>query len=101
MQDRQPTNNLPVALTRFIGRAHDISEVKTWLSRHRLVTLTGPGGCCKTRLANQVASELVRTYAAGVWLVEFAPISDRAFITQVAAAVVGVRGYRGATPLRH
>jgi predicted ATPase/DNA-binding NarL/FixJ family response regulator len=91
----QHPNNLPVQLTSFIGREHDIAEVKNWLIDHRLVTLTGPGGCGKTRLALQVASDLLSTYEHGVWLVEFAPLSDPALITQVVAAVIGVREYPG------
>jgi predicted ATPase/DNA-binding CsgD family transcriptional regulator/DNA-binding XRE family transcriptional regulator len=88
-------NNLPALLTTFIGREYDISEVKKRLINDRLVTLTGPGGCGKTRLALQIASDLLPAYEQGVWLVEFAPLSDPAFITQVVAAVIGVREYSG------
>ncbi len=88
-------NNLPVQLTSFIGREHDISEVKNRLIDYRLVTLTGPGGCGKTRLSLQIASDLLRAYEHGVWLVELAPLSDPASITQAVAAVIGVREYPG------
>ncbi len=91
----QPPNNLPAQLTRFIGREHDLSEVKKWLIDYRLVTLTGPGGCGKTRLALQIASDLRLAYEHGVWLVEFAPLSDPALITQAVAAALGVREYPG------
>jgi len=91
----QPPNNLPTQLTRFIGREHDLSEVKKWLIDYRLVTLTGPGGCGKTRLALQIASNLRSAYEHGVWLVEFAPLSDPALIPQAVAAVIGVREYPG------
>jgi predicted ATPase/DNA-binding NarL/FixJ family response regulator len=91
----QPPNNLPVQLTRFIGRENDISEVKKWLIDYRLVTLSGPGGCGKTRLGLQIASDLLSAYEHGVWLVEFAPLSDPALITQAVAAVIGVREFPG------
>jgi len=90
-----PNHNLPVQLTRFIGREQDIAGVKQWLAEYRLVTLTGPGGCGKTRLALQIAAELTSAYEHGVWLVELAPLSDPDLIPQAVAAVVGVREYPG------
>ena len=91
----QYPNNLPAALTRFIGRERDIAQIMKWLTDYRLVTLTGPGGCGKTRLAAQIASNFLPLYAHGVWLVEFAPLSDPASIPQAVAAVLGVREYPG------
>jgi predicted ATPase/class 3 adenylate cyclase/Tfp pilus assembly protein PilF len=84
-------NNLPVALTRFIGREAAIAEVKEWLRSTRLLTLTGAGGCGKTRLALQVASELLEAYPDGVWLVELAALSDPALVAQSVASVLGAR----------
>lgn len=89
-------NNLPVQLTSFIGREHDIAVVKKRLIDYRLVTLTGPGGCGKTRLALRIASDLISAYEKGVWLVEFAPLSDPALITQALASVLDVREHPGA-----
>jgi predicted ATPase/DNA-binding CsgD family transcriptional regulator/tetratricopeptide (TPR) repeat protein len=88
-------NNLPVQLTRFIGREHDISEVKKYLSDYRLVTLTGPGGSGKTRLAIQIASDLLPAFQHGIWLVEFAPLNDPALIIQAVAVTLNVREYPG------
>ena len=88
-------NNLPAQVTRFIGREHDIFEVKKWLIDYRLVTLTGPGGCGKTRLALRIASDLLSSYEHGIWLVELAPLSDPALITPAVAAVLGVHEYPG------
>jgi predicted ATPase/DNA-binding NarL/FixJ family response regulator len=91
----QPPNNISVPLTSFIGREHDLAEVKNWLIDHRLVTLTGPGGCGKTRLAIRIAGDLQSTYTQGARLVEFAPLSDPALIVQAVAAAIGVREYPG------
>lgn len=55
----RPLHNLPIALSTFIGREREIAEVKQRLAEHRLLTLTGPGGCGKTRLALSAASELL------------------------------------------
>ena len=85
------THNLPQLLSTFIGREHEIADVNRWLATHRLVTLTGEGGCGKTRLALQTASILQPKFAGGVWLLDFAPVADPVFVVQVAAAALGVR----------
>ena len=85
------TNNLPVQLTSFIGREREMAEVKQRLSTARLVTLTGPGGSGKTRLALEVAGELVAEYADGVWWVEHDSLEDAALVPQAVATVLGVR----------
>jgi predicted ATPase/DNA-binding SARP family transcriptional activator len=84
-------HNLPIALTSFIGRTREIAEVTRLLSTTRLLTLTGPGGCGKTRLALAVARDLVAAYSDGVWLVELAALADAALVPQAVAAVLGVR----------
>jgi len=86
-----PRHNLPTQLTSFIGREREMAEVGRRLSASRLVTLTGPGGCGKTRLALQVAAELVAGYPDGVWLIELAPVSDPALVPQKVASILGVR----------
>ena len=79
------TNNLPIPLTSFIGREQEIAELKRLLTHAenethppptRLLTLTGPGGCGKTRLAIQVANELADSYRDGVWWVDLAPLTE-------------------------
>src|SRR5215510_4158780 len=69
-------NNLPIQLTSFVGREHELSEIKQLLTTTHLLTLTGPGGTGKTRLALQLAAELLdaKHFADGVWLVELAPV---------------------------
>ena len=92
--DILPTN-LPIQLTSFIGREAEIAEVKRLLSLSRLLTLTGSGGCGKTRLALQVAADLLKEFSDGVWLVELASLSDHASLPQVLASALGVSEQRG------
>jgi predicted ATPase/DNA-binding SARP family transcriptional activator len=82
--------NLPIPLTSFIGRTREMARVKDMLMQARLVTLMGSGGCGKTRLAIQVASDLVDSFRDGVWWVDFAPLMDEALISQTVAKVVGI-----------
>jgi non-specific serine/threonine protein kinase len=88
-------DNLPTPLSLFIGREREIAEVKQRLSSHRLVTLTGPGGCGKTRLALRVAGEVLSEFEDGVWLTEFAPLANVTLVPQTVASQVGVREQSG------
>lgn len=83
-------HNLPQQVTSFVGREKQITEVKAILKRSRLLTLTGSGGSGKTRLALQVAADLLDTSGDGVWLVELAALSDPNFVPQLVASVFGV-----------
>lgn len=83
-------NNLPVQRTSFVGREKEMAEVRRLIDSHRLVTLTGPGGTGKTRLALQVASELLESYEDGVWLVELAALSDPLLIPITTASALGI-----------
>jgi len=87
---RQP-DNLPLELSSFIGREKEVAEVKRLLASRRLLTLTGPGGCGKTRLALAVAQELVEGFENGVWWVELASLSDPKLVPGVVASALGVR----------
>jgi len=88
--DCLPTN-LPVQLTSFIGREQEMAEVKRLLSATRLLTLTGTGGCGKTRLALQVGAEVLERFQDGVWLVELASLSDPSLVAQAAVSALGLR----------
>jgi predicted ATPase/class 3 adenylate cyclase len=77
-------NNLPAQLSAFIGRDREVAEVRGLVESSRLVTLTGAGGCGKTRLGLQVAAELLDGSGDGVWLAELAAVTDQ---DAVAAAV--------------
>src|SRR5262249_3301009 len=84
------THNLPLQWTRFIGRAQEMAELNQLLPTTQLLTLTGPGGCGKTRLALQVAADLLEAYPDGVWLVELAALAEPALVPQSVAAALGV-----------
>ena len=92
-------NNLPVNTTRFIGREEEVAAVRELVVAERLVTLTGTGGAGKTRLALQVAADLVDHFADGVWLVEFGPVADPSMVALTTAAVLSLREEPGREPL--
>jgi predicted ATPase/DNA-binding SARP family transcriptional activator/DNA-binding CsgD family transcriptional regulator len=91
-------HNLPAPRTSFIGREREMLGVKRALVMTRLLTLTGTGGSGKTRLALEVARDLIGTYPDGVWLVELAPFSEGVLVPQAVAQALGVKE-RPAQPL--
>ncbi len=92
--ERKPTEalitNLPIPVSSFIGRKRDIAELKESLPKSRLLTLTGAGGSGKTRLAIQVATDLIDTFRDGVWWVELAGLMQESLIPQTVAKALGV-----------
>jgi non-specific serine/threonine protein kinase len=84
-------HNLPSAISTFVDREIASAEVKRLLQTTRLLTLTGAGGCGKSRLALHVGSDLVGDFQDGVWLVELAPFTHADLIPQAVANVLGVR----------
>jgi non-specific serine/threonine protein kinase len=100
VQHLRPPNNLPLALTSFIGREQERARVLELLRQSRLLTLIGAGGCGKTRLALQVAGDLLTAggageYPDGIRLVEYAALADPALVPQATATVLGVREMPG------
>jgi predicted ATPase len=93
-----PAADLPVELSSFIGREQEIAEVKRRLGDTRLLTLTGPGGCGKTRLAMAVAFEMVGGFENGVWWAGLALLSDPTLVVQEVSQVLGVREAPGRSP---
>ena len=91
-------NNLPVQLSSFVGRKRESAQIGELLSSMRLLTLTGPGGIGKTRLALAVASAALDAYPDGVWLAELAGLADPLLVTVAVAHIFDVRGEAG-TPL--
>jgi predicted ATPase len=84
-------NNLPVEISSFIGRDGDISRGVALLAETRLLTLTGAGGCGKTRLAQRIAGRVLHRYPGGVWWTELARLTDEGLIADEVADVLGVR----------
>ena len=86
-----PRHNLPQALTSFIGHEDDLREYVALLEQTRLLTLTGIGGCGKTRLALKLAEVVLPSFADGVWFVDLAPLSDAERVPLTVATTLGIR----------
>src|SRR5690349_3258736 len=84
---KHPLHRLPAALTSFVGRAQELAEVRRLLTASRLLTLTGPGGCGKTRLALRVAEDALAAgdYPDGVWWVDLADLADPSLVPPTVA----------------
>ncbi|MDV6247049.1 protein kinase domain-containing protein [Rhodococcus opacus] len=93
------TGSLPLELTSFVGRRHELTEAKNLLTGSRLLTLTGIGGVGKTRLAMRIAATVQREYDDGVRLVELGELHDESSLVDAVAAAVGVRDH-SARPVR-
>ena len=89
--------NLPLQLSSFVGRDEELIGIAKALGRERLVTLTGVGGVGKTRLAMQVAAEVLPNYGDGAWFCELAAANDDDAFVQLVAATLGVRSRQGVT----
>jgi predicted ATPase/DNA-binding SARP family transcriptional activator/DNA-binding CsgD family transcriptional regulator len=88
-------HNLPAQRTGFVGREREMLELKRALAMTQLLTLTGTGGLGKTRLALEVASDLVGAYPDGVWMVELASLSDGKLVPQAVADSLGLEEWPG------
>jgi DNA-binding CsgD family transcriptional regulator len=92
---RAPRGKLPVETSTFAGRERELSEARELLAETRLLTLTGPGGCGKTRLALRMAREAAGEFGNGVWWVDLTSVSDPDLVAQAVARVMGVREVPG------
>lgn len=95
-----PRGNLPSEPNSFIGRRDDLASLRSRLGTARLISLVGPGGVGKTRLAIRVASELSRRFRDGAWLVELADIEDGALVGNAVLEALDLRDQAGTEPLR-
>ena len=95
--DARP-NNLPVQLTSFIGREEEIKKVKDLIRQTHLLTLTGPGGGGKTRLALQIAADIIDDFSNGIWFIELAAVSDPAFTSHTLMKVFKLKEEQDKTP---
>jgi predicted ATPase/DNA-binding CsgD family transcriptional regulator len=89
-----PVSNLPQDVTSFVGRRRELTDTKRLLSGTRLLTLIGPGGVGKTRMAIRVACEVRRAFPSGVWLVELADLRSASLLPHTVAAAIGIRDTR-------
>jgi len=83
-----PSGNLPAEATTFVGRRRELGEIRKKLATARVVSLIGPGGVGKTRLAVRVGTELARSFADGAWLVELGEVTDAAHVTDAVLAAL-------------
>jgi predicted ATPase/DNA-binding CsgD family transcriptional regulator len=90
-RESPPLDNLPLEQTSFVGREREVAEVERLLSERRMLTLCGPGGSGKTRLALAVARDMAGEFERGTWWVELAPVSDPELVPGTVARAVGAR----------
>jgi predicted ATPase/DNA-binding NarL/FixJ family response regulator len=91
--------NLPAEPSSFVGRRRELAELRKKLTAVRLVSLVGPGGVGKTRLAMRLASDVARGFSGGVWLVELAEVRDSALVANAAIAALDLRDQSATEPL--
>ena len=97
---RHRLGNLPSELTSFVGRRRERDEIRKKLTTARLVSLVGPGGVGKTRLATRTAADLGRGFADGAWLVELAEVRDGTLVSNAVVAALDLRDQAATTPLQ-
>jgi predicted ATPase/class 3 adenylate cyclase len=89
------SSNLPIQLFPFVGRQAEIAVARELMTEAHLLTISGPGGVGKTRLAIQIAEELLDQFSSGVWFVDLASLSDPALVPQAVAAAIGLQEQAG------
>src|SRR5215210_786602 len=97
---RRRIGNVPAEATTFVGRRRELAETRKTLAGARLVSLVGPGGVGKTRLAVRMATDLQRGFANGAWWVDLAEIRDATLVTNAVVAALDLRDQAGTAPLQ-
>ena len=95
---RRP-GSIPAEATSFVGRRHELAEVRKKLAAARLISLVGPGGVGKTRLAIRIAASLGRGFPGGAWMAELAELRDPALVSSAVMAALDLRDQAAAEPL--
>jgi predicted ATPase/DNA-binding SARP family transcriptional activator len=93
-------HNLPPSLSSFVGRLRELAEIRRLLGRTRILTLTGPGGAGKTRLAEELGRRVVDSFPDGVWLADLVPVADPRLLADVVAAALGLQPGAGRDPVQ-
>src|SRR5580693_1094077 len=96
---RRRLGNIPAEVTSFVGRRRELAEIRNQLATDRLVSLVGPGGVGKTRLALRAVTALGRGFADGAWVVELAEVSDAALLTNAVVTALDLRDQTATKPL--
>jgi predicted ATPase/DNA-binding CsgD family transcriptional regulator len=97
---RHPRGNLPAEVTSFVGRRRELGEIRKQLTTGRLVSLVGPGGVGKTRLALRAGGDLERAFADGAWVVELAEVRDAAMVSNALLAALDLRDQAAMEPFQ-
>jgi predicted ATPase/DNA-binding SARP family transcriptional activator len=96
--EAEAANNLPVQLTSFIGRVEELGSIEKLLGETRLLTLVGPGGSGKTRLALESGARALSRFPQGVWMVDLAPLTSPDHVAMAVARPLGISGQPGRPP---
>jgi predicted ATPase/DNA-binding XRE family transcriptional regulator len=93
------STSLPISATSFVARTGELDRLKQRFREHRLLTLTGSGGCGKTRLALEMARQLESQFINGAWLIDVSPLTDATLVAQTIAISLGIRDVQGRSTL--